>query len=197
VEDKTGTVPVPDPTKLTTDAVDRMAEQLRRESDMSNALLKLQLTNLQNESVQQLTALREFVLSNIEIVRDVSLEKFSAIDGTFQSNALALTAALAAQKEAAAEQNKSNTLAITKSEVSTKETIASNAAQNATSLKAAEDKIADLKSRLDKGEGSDKGQTDARTEIRTETGNKYLLYNVLIGAVAILASVLIAILLKG
>ena len=68
--------------------------------------------------IDQLPSDRELAIKHLELlmkgqieiagaetkrVGDVTLEKFAAIDGTFASNALALTAALAAQKEAASE----------------------------------------------------------------------------------------------
>ena len=81
-----------------------------------------------------ITIARELFEARLQNVQDVATEKFHAIEGQFASNALALTAALAAQKEAAAEQNKSNTLAIAKSEQATKETIAANAAQTIGSI---------------------------------------------------------------
>ena len=85
-----------------------------------------------------------------EIVRigDINLEKFKAIDGTFASNALALTAALAAQEKAVATQNTGNTLAINTAASNTKETIAANAVQAQTGLKSLGDQFADLKERV-------------------------------------------------
>jgi hypothetical protein len=113
-----------------------------------------------------LSGLREILQGDTRSVQDVSREKFEAIEGTFASNALALTAALAAQKEAAAEQNKSNTLAITKSENATKETIAANAAQNQASALAQADTIADLKDRLVRLESGGVAAATERGEIR-------------------------------
>jgi hypothetical protein len=99
--------------------------------------------------------LREYLLSQIQLalaetkrVEDVTHEKFAAVDGLFGSNALALTAALAAQEKAASEQNKSNTLAIDKSATSTKETISANAAQTQTSLQSLQAADADIKERM-------------------------------------------------
>jgi hypothetical protein len=90
----------------------------------------------------------ELILSQVRSVEAVSQEKFSGIQGTFASNALALTAALAAQKEAASEQNKSNTLAISTAATATKETIAANASQNTTATAALLNTLTDIKERL-------------------------------------------------
>ena len=126
--------------------------------DVATELLATNVREVPTDIDKAARALLEILRGEIKNVQDVAVEKFLAIDGTFSSNALALTAALAAQKEAAAEQNKSNTLAITKSEVATKEKIDSNALQTATSLKSLADRLDDLKERVDRGEGSDAGQ---------------------------------------
>ena len=223
-----------DPTKLTTDAVNAMAGQLRREAAAARELVEIRLggmdiatrlvadqvnalpaeiraqadrdldavraeihalrelliarldgmdkaSELLAENVRQFPsdldkatrALREVLEGMVRSVQDVSAEKFTAIEGTFASNALALTAALAAQKEAAAEQNKSNTLAITKSEQATKETIAANAAQTSTGLGSLSRELGDLKERLVRLEsggvatreaGADRQQADTFTQ---------------------------------
>lgn len=129
--------------------------------DTATKLLAVNVREVPTDIDKAARALREILQGEIRNVQDVAVEKFLAIDGTFSSNALALTAALAAQKEAAAEQNKSNTLAITKSEVATKEKIDSNAVQTATSLKSLADRLDDLKERVDRGEGQERGQDRA------------------------------------
>ena len=119
---------------------------------------------------EALGAMRDGLQGEIRNVDNVAKEKFTAIEGTFASNALALTAALAAQKEAAAEQNKSNTLAITKSEQATKETIAANATQTQNSLASQAATIADLKERLVRLESGGVATTAARSEQREIRG---------------------------
>jgi hypothetical protein len=217
-----GSVPVPDPTKLTTDAVTAAAAQWRRDLESVQLLIETRLdamdkavglgegrveeirTRLREETREAVSTLRQLIEARlgamdkanellatnvdrfpseldkvsksireilggeISLVEAVSQEKFQAIEGTFASNALALTAALAAQKEAAAEQNKSNTLAITKSEQATKETIAANAAQTANSLGSLVDTIADLKDRLVRLEAGGLAATAGRIETRAD-----------------------------
>jgi hypothetical protein len=82
--------------------------------DRATKLLAETVDHIPTDTDRAVDAARAIIEAQLRNVQDTSLEKFLAIDGTFASNALALTAALAAQKEAAAEQNKSNTLAITK-----------------------------------------------------------------------------------
>ena len=102
-----------------------------------------------------ISSLREILVGEIgqalaetRRVGDVTQEKFAAIDGLFNSNDKALTAALAAQEKAAAEQQKSNTLAIDKSEKTTQETIRANDAKTASSIDAQGQTIADIKERV-------------------------------------------------
>ena len=116
--------------------------------DTATRLLADSVAKFPSDVDRAVQSATELILSQLRGVEGVSQEKFTGIQGTFESNALALTAALAAQKEAAAEQNKSNTLAITKSEQATKETIAANAAQNAAATTALQTTLTDIKERL-------------------------------------------------
>ena len=116
--------------------------------DTATRLLADSVAKFPSDVDRAVQSATDLILSQLRSVESVSMEKFSGIQGTFESNALALTAALAAQKEAAAEQNKSNTLAITKSEQATKETIAANAAQNTTANAALLATLTDIKERL-------------------------------------------------
>ena len=156
--------------------------------DVATKLLAASVEKFPSDIDRSSINTREYLLSLIKQVESVSIEKFSAIEGTFASNALALTAALAAQKEAAAEQNKSNTLAIAKSEQATKETISSNATQTANSLASQAANIADLKDRVVRIESGGVATSAAHTEQR-------LTINQIVAVLAIVASVAIGILL--
>jgi hypothetical protein len=205
-------VPIPDPTSLTTDAVNKLDVELRRDLASLERLLVQRLDTIeldqrdnrdeaQNrlaEAVALLTtqisekmhAEREYIAGQISLVAIGAQEKFIAIEGTFASNALALTAALAAQKEAAFEAKKSSDLAIDKSEAATKEKIDSNAAQTNTSLKALEDRFDDLKERVDRGDGNTAGAHESRSEQRLNTNQLISLASVIIIAIALVVTVL-------
>jgi hypothetical protein len=77
---------------------------------------------------------------------------------------MSLDAALAAAKEAVAEQNKANAQAIAKAELATQKQIDAIALLMTNNTGSLEDKIADFKTRLDRGEGRNTGSTEARTE---------------------------------
>ena len=129
--------------------------------DVATKLLASGVEKIPSDVDRAVGSLKAVLIAELQRVGDVTQEKFTAIDGTFQSNALALTAALAAQKEAAAEQNKSNTLAITKSESSTKETIGANAAQAQTANASLAAQVTDIKERVVRIESSGAGVTSA------------------------------------
>lgn len=168
-------LPVPDPTALTT-------EQLRRELASLREIITARLdgealaTELRLKTItavplrikEEIAHLEELIMARLDTVNKslelkimafdkVSNERFNAIEGTFQGNALALAAALAAQKEAAAETNKANSLAIGKSELGTKESLVSLQALMSTGLESLGERFSDLKSRIDRGEGKDTG----------------------------------------
>lgn len=191
---------MPDPTKLTTDAVNAATEQWRRDLDSMRKLIEARLdgmdvaTALLADRMKALPVVeREYIMGQVALigaetkrVADVTLEKFAAIDGTFSSNALALTAALAAQKEAAAETNKSNTLAINKSEQTTKETIAANQAQ-ATVISAAQGaNIADLKDRVVRLETGGIVSAVSKSEHRLDLGSVMAAVSTIVAVVAVL-----------
>ena len=138
------------------------ADELAKMPDRTEA----ERARLDSETTRRLAAEREFVMGQIDLARaetqrtgDVAQEKFAAIDGLFNSNDKALTAALAAQEKAAAEQQKSNTLAIDKSEKTTIETIRANDDKTASAIKAQSDTIADLKDRVVRIEATGAGAT--------------------------------------
>lgn len=235
--------PVPDPTALTTAAVNQATEVYRRDllamrdlletrlraMDKATELLAATVGKVPSETDKAISAmkelidtrlramdkanellatgmsgdlnrLREILTGEIENVRSVSLEKFAAVEGTFASNALALTAALSAQKEAAAEQNKSNTLAINKSEQATKEASLADKAQTTNSLASQAATIADLKDRLVRLEAGGLAASASRSESRDarglglqESGQRTLWLGVVISVVVIVVNVVVAV----
>ncbi len=179
-------VPSPDPTRLTTQLVDRALSAFREVMDsqfesrqratdlVADNLVKIQrdfelrLTGMKDDRHTEMAAQREFILSKIDNVAAVNAEKFEAIATQFterdtrteqaaQESRISLDAALAAAKEAVSEQNKANTLAIGKSEDATKERLDSLATLGQTTTAALQAQVNDLKGRLDRGEGMGAG----------------------------------------
>lgn len=136
--------------------------------DVATKLLAEDVTKIPSDMDRAIGSLRDVIMGAVHQVESVSLEKFTAIEGTFASNALALTAALAAQKEAAAEAKKSSDLAIDKSEKTTQETIRANDAKTASGISAQAAVMADIKDRLIRLESGGVATAAARTETRAE-----------------------------
>jgi len=143
--------------------------------DRATQLLAADVGKQPTEADIKIGNLRELVTAKIGLggaetqrVHDVLLEKFDRVDAQFVSNDKALTAALAAQEKAAAEQQKSNTLAIDKSEKTTSETIKANDAKTASSIQAQAATIDDIKQRVVRIESTGAGATANQAEARDE-----------------------------
>jgi hypothetical protein len=169
--------------------------------DIATELLAVNVRAVPSDIDKAARALREILQGEIRRVQDVNLEKFKAIDGTFASNALALTAALAAQEKAVATQNTGNTLAINTAASNTKETIAANAVQAQTGLKSLGDQFADLKERVVRIESTGAGQVAAvgspyeasvfrHAETTAQQTSQRALISQVIAVIAVLASVI-------
>jgi hypothetical protein len=167
--------PFTDPSILTTQQLLRELSSLReiieaRLNGNDKAIDLLQAaTDKQPEvmakAVKQLRELHQEKFDSIQTQfreRDVRTEQAqigskTAVDTAFVAQKEAVGAALQAAKEAVSEQNKSNTLAITKSEGATAKQIDQIGTLIAATSKATDEKIADLKGRLDRGEGASAG----------------------------------------
>jgi hypothetical protein len=161
-----GGKPNPDPSVLTT-------ENLLREINNLKALLESQLgahekniTAIQlsidkrqeqiDAAIVHITTLFEVKFEGVEkqfVERDKRTEQLSIADKT------AIAAALQAQKEAAGATNESNSIAINKMENNFTTLINKGESLLQTVQKTLDDKIADLRTRFDTGEGRDRGKT--------------------------------------
>jgi cobalamin biosynthesis Mg chelatase CobN len=153
-------------------------------------------------SVQEATKnLRELMEAKMELIsqvaererkriEDVSEQRFARIDAGLMerdkradqlalANSAALAAALAAQKEAAGEAQKSSALAISKSETATSESIKQGQTLNQTGLNSLILQVNDLKSRMDKGEGG--------SQQKSESGGNMIAIIAVLAAVALVA----------
>jgi hypothetical protein len=137
--------------------------------DTATKLLAESVTKFPSDVDRAVQSATDLILSKLRGVEGVSEEKFNGIKSTFESNALALTAALAAQKEAAAEAKKSSDLAIDKSEKTTQETIRANDAKTASGISAQAAVMTDLKDRLIRLESGGVATAAAHTEGRASS----------------------------
>ena len=145
-----GSVPVPDPTVLTTQSLLREIAALKElvESRISS------VANIFDEKIKQVVARTDEVFSRIDvqfIERDKRTEQLAIASST------AIAAALQAAKEAVGAQNTSNSIAISKSETSTLESLRQLRDLFQADSRSTNEKINDIKSRVDKGEGTHTG----------------------------------------
>lgn len=177
-------VPVPDPTALTTEQLYRAIGQTRElfdqqllvietrisAIDRATELLHNDLIQLPSSSDRQITHLRELVTEQFSSIEKQFTERDVRTEQAAIATKIAVDAALQAQKEAANAQNDSNTKAVEKSETATTKQIDGISALLRATADALNDKITDLKGRLDRGEGSTQGSGAARTERRLDAG---------------------------
>jgi hypothetical protein len=132
----------------------------------------------------------------IDALRNIHEEKFASIQVQFRERDVraeqtqkesksGLETALIAAKEAVAEQNRSSALSIAKSETATMKQIDQLGVQIATSSSSANDKIADVKDRLNRIEGNATGSEKTRS---VETAQHQWGISTVISVLAILIS---------
>ena len=183
----------PDPSALTAVAVNQAKEDLRREAESATRLTDSKLENLQEQvrghgdaiagAPSEREELRERLQSDIATaivnLNSLVVEKFKGVENQFterdvrgeqekKSSKEALDAALLAQKESVSQQNDANTTAAQKSETSFTKQIDQIGTLIATLEKSLTDRITELKERIDRGEGVDKGTGDVVVDRRAE-----------------------------
>lgn len=147
-----GSTPVPDPTDLTT-------KQLLLSIAALKELLETRLdgmdtaTDLNRQATDKIPGM---IKSSVETLKELHSEKFSSIATQFKErdiraereardNKVAVDAAFAAQKEAAAKQDEANAKAIEKSERATAETIKTNQELSLSKIDSLTNQMNDLK----------------------------------------------------
>lgn len=165
-----GLVPIPDPSKLTTD-------QLRQEVKNLRELIEARLEGVTGTMQSN----RELLANEIDKLGAVSSERFTRIDTQFierdkrtdqlsLADKTAVAAALQAAKEAVGAQNTSNSIAIAKSESSTVESIKQLQTLFNSAIDGLNDKVNDVKSRLDRGEGGHTASKEVHGDNRANVG---------------------------
>jgi len=108
--EKHGSVPVPDPTKLTTDAVALAKREIKEFFEIQIEGLAKEETRLRS-IIEEIPALTDDKLGRL---RELLEEKFVGVKTEFTMRDIALAAAFKAAEAAVKSQNESNTLAIDK-----------------------------------------------------------------------------------
>ena len=116
--------------------------------DKATELLSETVNRVPSEATKEVQHLQSVLDERFSSVAIQFSERDTRQEREAKDNKVAVDAAFAAQKEAAAEQNKSNTLAISKSEAATSETINKLAELFKGTTDGLYDKVDDLKDRL-------------------------------------------------
>lgn len=206
-----GVVPIPDPTTLTT-------EQLLREIASMEAVLGTrmaghkELFEIRFDGMDKAIALLQVITDRqpadvdrkVTALQTLHEEKFSSIQTQFRErdvrgeqsardSKVAVDAALQAAKEAVGEQNKSSALAIAKSETATMKQIDQMGLLINSTSGGLNDKIDDIKERLTRIEGEDRGQKTAKTTQETSNTSLVSIVGLVIGSLIGIGGVIVAV----
>lgn len=202
-----GSRPIPDPTVLTTALIDRASlsireyidgkvetiEQRLHGIDVATELRLGGIVNIPRQIDEKVSHLEQLTTVRFESIANQFKERDTRSERESRDNKVAVDAAFAAQKEAASEQNKSNTLAIDKSEKATTETLNKLSELFKTTTDGLGANINDLKSRMDRMEGTLLGALAQRTELRQSNAAVYaaigIALSVIVAAIAIIGLV--------
>lgn len=208
------TKPNPDPTVATNDAV---ARAVRAERDYVDGQLEVLRERLNGIDTATSLRLRQFENTPEQVDEKVGhlgtlmVERFDSVQTQFRErdtrseresrdNKVAVDAAFAAQKEAAAKQDEANQKAIDKSEKATNETINKNNDAAAAANKALSDKIEDqkdrttrLEDRVSRMESAGAGRSEQRTEGRAATGAVYAFIGAALGVIGLAMAIIVAV----
>lgn len=167
--------PIPDPTVLTTEQLQREILQIReliearlkgnREAlDIKCDTLEKDISKLRADAKYQQEQLerkiQESVTASIIQLKETRDEKFKTITVQYEDSKQAMAAALVSQREIATAQNAFTAASFAKSEATFTKLIDQTQTIVNTVTKAMDDKINDLKSRIDKSEGRGRGSAD-------------------------------------
>jgi len=172
-------VPIPDPSLITEREIAKAKADIRHETE-------LMLTSLKTELVARMEGRAALNDQKFENVAMRFTERDRRGQLIVESNRDAIASALAAQKEDTTGKYEANRNAATKLE----SYFAHQTEQTQQLLqemrRSTEDKITDIKERLDKGEGTQKGGQDTRSEQRMNTGHIMGIIGGVVGMLALL-----------
>jgi hypothetical protein len=175
--------PVPDPTSLTSALVTREV-----------ALLK-ELFNQRFETVDAETkATNELREADSRGIKTQIAERDLRVTQAYSENKTAIDAALAAQEKAVNKQNDAFSLSIAKSEAATTKQIDQHGVLLSTTAAGLMGKIDDIKERVIRWEGTEKGVADNRTSVQLQTMNTVSLLALILGTIVGVAGIVIALL---
>lgn len=201
-------IPVPDPTKLTTELVDRAINAERDRTDGQFAVRDERLNGMDSATQLRLAQMHS-IKEEIEMSRgetkilatherELTTQRFDAVGDTFTAlnqrtaeqkadTRAAVDAALQAAKELVALQTEASDKSTAKSEASFAKQIDALGLLLQKSSETTDDKIIDLKSRMDRIEGNKIGGVESKASVYAAVA---LIITLLIAAVTIIGFIL-------
>jgi hypothetical protein len=171
--------PIPDPTVLTTQQLQREVASLKEiiftrldANDKAVQLLHQDVTRVPTDTDKQIAHLKELHNEKFISIENQFKERDVRMEQEARNNKISLDAALQAAEKAVNKQNETFALSINKSENATNKQIDQQAALIHTSNNALESKISDLKDRVTIIEGKSSGQIVAQTS--TQINHSFL-----------------------
>jgi VIT1/CCC1 family predicted Fe2+/Mn2+ transporter len=202
--------PVPDPTVLTTEQLNKAIEALRdyvngqfqvRDERLTgiDTATELRLTTIGNPSPeidQKVGHLRELMDEKFDSVGTQFKERDTRSERESRDNKLAVDAAFAAQEKQAVAQQESNTLAINKSEAATAETIKTNQELSKSTTDTLTKSLDEVKLQVSRIESTRQGGVEQRSENRATQldtrGAQASLYTLISTAVGVIGLIIAA-----
>ena len=180
------TTTTPDPSDLTTKAVDRLKETMKELFGVQFSEFNLRLDRIQ----LQMDARPATIVSEISHLRQLVDEKFKGVADNFAGRDTALAAALLAQKTSVEEQNKSNATSANKSEATFTKQIEGITALITTQTKASDEKVDAVRDLIGaQTKASDEKFNDLRDRLTTSEGKASVADPATVSAIAQLSAV--------
>jgi hypothetical protein len=197
-------LPIPDPSALSTLAIDKAAQAERDYVNGQLDVIRERLAGIDKATIifnDTLTRVPTDTDKAVGALKELAWVRFDAVDKVFEqnekqqvrestANAQALAAALSAAKELVSVQNTSNSLAIQKSESSTVETIAKLSELVDVNIKSLARELADVKDRVIRAESHQVGGSDLRTDQRASLSSIAAIIGAIVGILGIVAAII-------
>src|ERR1035438_4884503 len=194
--------PVPDPTVLTRQQLERAVAGLREilEARLNGMDKALSLTHeeLNRRSVEgdlKIVHLRELSEEKFLSIQTQFAERDTRTEQTSRDSKVAVDAALQAAKEAVGEQNKSSALAIAKSETATMKQIDQLVVLISTGSNAQDSKITDIKDRITALESLNSGLASAQITQHDASSSRVAIIGVICTVGGLLMGVIFSVLM--
>jgi cation transport regulator ChaB len=198
--------PTPDPTILTTEALARGLTSERDYVDGQLDVLRERLraidvaTRLLNETVNRTPTVIQLEIAHL---RELSDEQFKSVQTQFKErdtrqeresrdNKVAVDAAFAAQKEAAAKQDEANAKAIDKSEKATAETIKTNQELSKSTTDALTKSLDEIKLQVSRIETTKVAVSESKNDQRLNVGALIGVGGFLIAIASVVIAIMVA-----